>query len=130
MKRLLPALLLALLLTSPAQAADLSGYTRPPMPQRMAVPKGAHLVKYEVESRFGASLTYVVGGATEQHETGAGVQSVKFAGLPGEFAYLSAQNLESMGSVTCRIYVDGEKVQEATSVGAYVVASCQAQIGD
>jgi hypothetical protein len=127
-RNIFAVILFVLLLATPVHAADLSDFKRPPMPQRMVVPAGAHLVKYEVESRFGASLTYVVGGATEQHETGAGVQSVKFVGLPGEFVYLSAQNLESMGRVSCRIYVDGEKVQEATSAGAYVIASCHAQI--
>ena len=43
----------------------------------------------------------------------------------GEFVYISAQNKDEYGSVTCRITVDGEVVSENTSSGAYGVASCE-----
>lgn len=42
----------------------------------------------------------------------------------GDQLYISLQNKAAAGSVTCRIEVDGKKVDEATSSGAYVVVSC------
>lgn len=136
-RALLLAVLLLLCLSAvvavPPHAVDAAAALRSPLPipslpRRVVVPEGAHLVKYEVQSRFGASLTYMVGGGTEQREAGAGVRSVRFAGWPGDFLYLSAQNVERQGRVTCRIYVDGKLAQEATSSGAYVIATCKAQI--
>ena len=125
MKRLLLALvLLAMLLPVPAQAVDPSAFARPPMPDRLMVPKGTHLVKYRVEADNGASLTYMAHGSTEQREVPRS-GSLRFVALPGEFLYVSAQNMGESGEVTCRIYVDGELVQDATSEGAYSIASCE-----
>jgi hypothetical protein len=47
----------------------------------------------------------------------------------GEFAYVSAQNNGSSGSVTCEIEVDGVTVEHTTSSGAYVIASCSTLVG-
>lgn len=38
------------------------------------------------------------------------------------------QNKEAAGSVTCRIEVDGNKIDEATSTGAYALASCAGKV--
>jgi hypothetical protein len=46
----------------------------------------------------------------------------------GDFLYISLQNSEASGSVTCRIEVDGVKLDEETSSGGYKVVSCQAQL--
>jgi hypothetical protein len=45
--------------------------------------------------------------------------------LPGEFLYLSAQNQNEFGSVTCRITVDGETISENTASGAFAIAQCE-----
>jgi hypothetical protein len=42
----------------------------------------------------------------------------------GAALYLSMQNMEAVGSVTCRIEVDGQVVDTATSSGAYKIATC------
>lgn len=56
----------------------------------------------------------------------AGLESTLFK--RGASLYISLQNSEAAGSVTCRIEVDGKKVDEATSSGAYKIATCQGQV--
>jgi hypothetical protein len=46
------------------------------------------------------------------------------------FLYISAQNQNSSGSVTTKIYVGGKKKKSSTSEGAYVIASCSMSAGD
>jgi hypothetical protein len=46
----------------------------------------------------------------------------------GDFVYLSVQNQQSVGSVTCRITVDGVVVSENTSSGGYTIATCQGRV--
>ena len=45
------------------------------------------------------------------------------------FLYVSAQNQNSNGSVTTKIYVDGKQKKTSTSNGAYVIASCSMSLG-
>ena len=55
--------------------------------------------------------------------------AVTFDGLKsGAFVYLSVQNQNAAGSVTCRILVDGAVVSENTSTGGYVIATCQGRV--
>ena len=44
--------------------------------------------------------------------------------VTGDFAYVSAQNLKRNGSVKCQIFVNNTMVKEATSNGAYAIATC------
>jgi hypothetical protein len=93
-------------------------------------------VLYEVEGTTNmASITISTpGGGTSQQSDIDVPMSMKSAtggqaGMPltfqpGEFLYISAQNSNDHGSVTCRITVDGVVVSENTSHGAYVIASC------
>lgn len=46
----------------------------------------------------------------------------------GDRLYISVQNKEPAGSVTCRIVVDGKKIDEATSSGPYKVVSCVGKV--
>jgi hypothetical protein len=46
----------------------------------------------------------------------------------GDSLYLSLQNSEGSGSVTCRIEVDGAVVDTATSSGAYKIATCVGRV--
>lgn len=46
----------------------------------------------------------------------------------GDFVYLSVQNKDASGSVTCHITVDGYVVAENTSVGGYTIATCKGQV--
>jgi len=61
----------------------------------------------------------MVDAATKQ----PGVVSDRFK--RGDQLYMSLQNSEAAGSVTCRIEVDGKVIDTATSSGAGVVASCR-----
>lgn len=47
-----------------------------------------------------------------------------------QFLYVSAQNNGETGTVTARIYIDEEIEEEATSEGAYVIASVDTSIGE
>jgi hypothetical protein len=44
------------------------------------------------------------------------------------FAYVSAQNQGTTGTVTAKIYKDGSEFKTATSSGAYVIASASGSI--
>jgi Mycobacterium membrane protein len=46
----------------------------------------------------------------------------------GDFVYLSVQNQGEIGSLTCRITVDGVVISENTSTGAYAIATCQGTV--
>ncbi len=46
----------------------------------------------------------------------------------GDFVYLSVQNADAAGAVTCRITVDGMVISENTSNGGYVIASCKGSV--
>lgn len=46
----------------------------------------------------------------------------------GDQLYLSLQNAEAFGSVTCRIEVDGKVVDKVTSSGGYKIATCVGQV--
>ncbi len=46
----------------------------------------------------------------------------------GQFFYISAQNHEDKGTVTCTVEVDGQVVSINTSSGAYVIASCSGTV--
>lgn len=60
-------------------------------------------------------------------ETGEpGVPSEGFKS--GDFLYLSLQNKEAAGSVTCRIKVGDKVIDEATSSGGYKIATCQGKM--
>jgi hypothetical protein len=100
---------------------------------------GTRTVAYDVTgTATGVSLTYTNGaGQTEQASDKALPLTSKDTGepfallfemRPGDFAYLSAQNTGDSGSVTCRILIDGKNFREATSDGAYVIASCHGSV--
>jgi len=89
-------------------------------------------VTYEVDgSATSASVTMEMPSGTSQvsvdlpltnQDGDVGVTN-KFS--RGSFVYISAQNKESYGSVTCRIKVDGAVISENTSSGAYAIATCK-----
>jgi hypothetical protein len=46
----------------------------------------------------------------------------------GAFVYVSAQNNDESGSITCEIVVDGKVISRNTSEGGYTIASCQGAV--
>lgn len=91
-------------------------------------------VRYEVdgENTDQAAVTYRTPDGTQQATVAlpmmndAGEEGVRFIYTAGQFLYISAQNQNGYGSVTCQIYIDDTLVSENTSSGAYAIASCEA----
>lgn len=87
-------------------------------------------------------ITYSITGTatsvsiTLENETGNTEQgdfkvpfNMSFRVPVGTFVYISAQNNGKTGSVTCQIFVDGKVQEEATSTGAYKIATCSGSVG-
>ena len=58
----------------------------------------------------------------------SGSQGVQFCSAAGEFVYISVQNRNDSGSVTCTITIDNIELAEVRSSGAYVIASCDGSV--
>lgn len=85
-----------------------------------------HTVVYEAtaDAYTGGGRTGMVTAQTESG-TSQGTGALPFS----DFVYLSVQNQQPAGSVTCRITVDGVVVSENTSSGGYTIATCQGRVG-
>lgn len=93
----------------------------------------ARTVLYEVEgTATSVDITYEAASGTAQQSglkvpltrksgTAKGISVTKSA---ADFVYISAQNQDDSGSVTCKITVDGVVVSTVTSRGAYTIATC------
>jgi len=99
-----------------------------------STPPATHTVVYaaEADSAYGSGRTGMVtaqapGGSIQQ--TGLLPITGTYTDFhSGDFVYLSVQNQQSVGSVTCRITVDGVVVSENTSSGGYTIATCQGRV--
>lgn len=97
----------------------------------------SHTVLYEAEgaARTASYTLKSDDGGTRQGDfdlplrNQSGGQGLTFTGFStGAFVYLSIQNGDEYGSVTCRITVDGVKLSENTSDGGSMIATCQGQV--
>ena len=88
-------------------------------------------VKYKVGGTTSqASLTYEnAQGGTEQMDVRVPWEKTIGTVERGDFLYLSAQNQNDSGSITCEIWVDGNRWKHSISSGAYVIASCNGSAG-
>lgn len=58
-----------------------------------------------------------------------GTPGLTFTGFAsGAFVYLSIQNGDEYGSVSCKITVDGNVISENTSDGGSAIATCQGKV--
>lgn len=83
---------------------------------------------YEVVTTVGGgSLTYATGSGTQQEDIGESPEGNPWMSVAvgTDFAYVSVQNDDEYGDVTCRIKQDGQVVSENTSSAAYGIATCQ-----
>lgn len=98
-----------------------------------------HVVVYEVESSGTTEgfLTLEAPTGTQQSKADLPLTSpLSFPFNPGAFVYLSVQNQNDTGSVTCRItdqattgsYTVSRVISENTSSGGYTIASCKGQV--
>lgn len=104
----------------------------------VVVPPQKHTVKFfaeGTETKWADVTMRTESGGTTQFTpdlpmtTKAGEVGLTYDTYPsGAFLYFSMQNKEGYGSVTCRITVDGVKLDEATSSGGYAIATCQGQV--
>lgn len=119
--------LTVLLLTACSPSASTSSSAPPDAPL---------VVTYEVvgQGTSTASLTIATPTGTSQSKADlpvrnkSGSEGLIFHGFShGAFLYVSAQNDEDSGEVTCRIKVGDAVVSENSASGAYEIATCQAQ---
>ena len=100
-----------------------------------------HTVVYEAEGpgstvpRTASSTLRSDDGGTRQGDIDLplrnqdGNTGLTFTGFSsGAFVYLSIQNGDEYGSVSCRITVDGEVISKNTSDGGAAIATCQGQV--
>lgn len=107
-------------------------------------PPTIYTVIYEADSEGTAagSITLEAPTGTQQEEVAlplksqAGDTGLTFPTQPGAFVYLSVQNHNDSGSVTCRITIKtvtgnlevSRVISEVTSSGGYVIASCKGRV--
>jgi hypothetical protein len=100
-----------------------------------------HTVVYEADgsgARGLRTVNYTIqtdDGGTSQGTTNlpmknkAGGTGLTFTGFnSGDFVYLSVQNEDAAGDVTCRIVIDGVTISENTSSGGYTIATCKGSV--
>jgi hypothetical protein len=79
-----------------------------------------------------ADITMQVPGGGTSQQSGVDLPMMRDGGGPmnfdnvavGTFVYISAQNNQEYGDISCAIKVDGKIIQTITSSGAYVIATC------
>jgi len=116
---------------------DMSSPSNPAATPVSVVPQPSHRVIYAATGELTRTASY-----TMRTDDGGTVQAdgdlplvkksgglVVFTGFKsGDFVYLSVQNSEGFGSVSCRIIVDGVEISNNTSYGGYKIATCQGRV--
>ncbi len=89
---------------------------------------------YVTGTATSADVTYSTASGTQQ-ATGVDLPLKNNSGTYGilmddssapDFLYISAQNGDDYGEVSCRIMIDGVTVAQNTSSGGYAIVTCQA----
>jgi hypothetical protein len=98
----------------------------------------SHTVTYIVEGTTKqASITYrnAYGDTSQQSDIDVpltlvdGGRGIQMSGMErGDFLYISAQNSEKYGTVSCAIEVDGVRVKQNVSRGGYTIATCSGRL--
>lgn len=103
-----------------------SGRDSPEKASILSMPTAELSVLYRVTGTAKeASLTYIRSeGAQEQDDSYLPTAKRVRGPKPGMFVYISAQNMDDFGSVTCEIEVNGETWRNATTHSAYGIATC------
>jgi hypothetical protein len=87
------------------------------------------IVSYEISGVLAGSATVTyrnTSGGTEQKNVSLPRKLPDFTvmtAMPGDFLYVSAQNESASGSVTVKILVNDAVFKQATSSGAYAIAT-------
>ena len=86
---------------------------------------GASDITYEVTGVGRASITYAIGGSTNQLDA-ALPWSLSFSADRDEFLYVSAQKDGSSACVFARILKKGDLLESGTGCGAFAIATASA----
>lgn len=103
-----------------------SGTPEPaPAPRFVSTPQDVYVI-YEVTGfASSVSLTYENESGNTEQRTSARLPYRKTMYVePGAFLYLSAQNNTGSGTLECKIIVNGQVVETATSSGEFAIATC------
>ena len=114
-------------------------YATWPYLRHTPVEPATHLVVYEVDSSGTTRGFLTIEAPTGTQQSKVDLPSagpVSFPFPSGAFVYLSVQNQNASGSVTCRItdqattgsYTSSTVISENTSSGGYVIATCQGKV--
>lgn len=94
-----------------------------------------HTVTYLVDGTAeSVDLTMQLNGGTSQQEASLPLKNKSgtdgiIQQLPvGSFIYVSAQNQDDYGTVTCHLVVDGVEIQAVTSTSDYGIATCKGRV--
>lgn len=94
-----------------------------------------HTVLYEADAdaatgggRTGAYTMQTDSGGSSRGNSALPVTRTLTDFHTGDFVYLSVQNQDAAGSVTCRITVDGAVVSGNNSTGGYTIATCEGRV--
>lgn len=96
--------------------------------------RGPRSVRYTIQTDSGGTSQGETNLPMKNRDGGTGLTFTNFQA--GDFVYLSVQNRDAAGSVTCRITVTSSSgsvsvskvVSENTSTGGSVIASCKGQV--
>jgi predicted nucleic acid-binding Zn ribbon protein len=89
----------------------------------------SYYVRYEVTGTTSrASLTYENESENTEQRVVEVPWEMTFYATEGQFLYVSAQNELAQGSIECKITVNDEVVESASSEGSYVIASCSGSV--
>lgn len=81
-------------------------------------------VTYTVTGSASSVMVTMQTPSGQTQQVGA-LTSYSYSFDPGNFLYISAQNQDASGTVTCTISEDGAVISTNTSDGGYTIASCQ-----
>jgi len=105
----------------------------------LSIDRSTHTVTYKVGGTASyADITYsnASGDTAQQSDVDVplrrksdGGEGIQMHGVPeGTFLYISAQNGQSSGTITCTIEVDGIPVKTNQSSGGYTIATCSGSL--
>lgn len=92
-----------------------------------------HKSTHEITYRTGGSarmgdVTYAAPSGTSQASNARLPFMIGYTMSRGDFAYVSVQNGENAGTVSCEIVMDGRVVVSNSSSGGYAIATCNGRL--
>lgn len=89
--------------------------------------KEENKMRYEVHCNT-CSITYSNASANTEQGDMSGFWHYDFSANSGQFVYISAQNSAATGTVSVNILYNGKPFENASSSGAYVIATASGSV--